>query len=423
MTTNTLIDSFGFHEEEKEKEQNTSPSSCAEVPSISDNPIFPKIKHIVLSGGGGTGFAYYGALRESHKDGFWNINEIETMHGVSCGSLFILVMAMLKHISWDDYDDYLIKRPWETVCGFSPDKLLNAYSNVGICGRETVEIMIAPILRAGDISLNITLQELYNFTNIDLHFYTTNLDTYKLVDLSYKTHPDWTVVDAIYCSCALPLLFRPNRINGEVYVDGGFLCNYPLQQCINQIENPDEIFGLNKTVHNKTKMNTETELASFSTISTEAQSFQYFTSGNETNDLLEPHKCNTVSEGSKEKQLPSTYSPTRRGSNRSSTNEPLNPSRTEEYKNITDYLLDIIAKTVKKLVIEPTPTKYTMDIYDTKTSVWELYEVLKTKETRAAKIQYGVQKWQEYKTTFQWKQSTSKNASHQKDGTDQTNCI
>ena len=288
----------------------------------------PKIHHLVLSGGGGIGFAYYGALRESHKDGFWNIDDIQTMHGISVGSIFITMIAMLKHISWDDLNDYAIKRPWETVFGFSPDKILKAYTNIGICGRETVEMVVAPILNAVDLPLNTTMQQFFDFTGFEMHYYTTNLDTYSLVDISYKTHPDWELVDAIYSSCALPLLFRPNRVNGEVYVDGGFLCNYPLQQCIAQVENPDEIFGLNK--------------------------------------------C---------------------GINMPSKKE------TKEYENIIDYLLDIIGKTVNKLVVEKHISKYTMEVPDNVTSVWEVYKTVKTRESRTAKIQYGVDSWQQYKQT------------------------
>jgi len=286
----------------------------------------PKIRHLVLSGGGGTGIAYYGALRESHKDGFWNINDIQSIHGVSCGAIFAFLMSMIKHIDWDAYDDYCIKRPWETVFGFSPDRLLKAYTNVGICGRETVELVVAPVLRSVDLSLNVTLREFYEFTGIETHYYTTNLNTYTLVDLSYKTHPEWTVVDCIYSSCALPLLFRPNRVGGEVYVDGGFLCNYPLQQCIDQVENPDEIFGMNK-IH--------------------------------APDVSDEPKI--------------------------------------EYENITNYLLDIIAKTVDKLILKPPSSKYTMEFVDTVTSVWEVYEALKTKESRAKKINQGAVEWQKYK--------------------------
>ena len=349
---------------------NNSDTSSSHTISDTNTDDIPKIKHIVLSGGGGTGFAFYGALRESNKDGFWNINDIQTLHGVSCGSIFIGVIALLNHISWEEYDDYCIKRPWETVCGFSAEKLLNAYENIGICGRETIEMIVGPVLRAVDLSLNITLQEFYDFTKIETHFYTTNLDKYKLVDVSYKTHPTWTLVDAIYSSCALPLLFRPNRVDGEVYVDGGFLCNYPLQQCIDQIGNPDEIFGLNKKGFPKKSPNP---------------------SGVEpSNDVLIKDKALLTEDDS----LRSPDITQNAG------------STTEEYKNITEYLLDILAKTVKKLIVEKTNSKYTMEICDTKTSVWGVYDVIKTKETRAAKIQYGAQIWKEYKTKIGFPKNT-----------------
>jgi predicted acylesterase/phospholipase RssA len=303
-------------------------------------PDRPKIRHLVLSGGGGTGFAYYGALRESHKDGFWNINEIESIHGVSGGSAFAFLMVMSKHISWDDLNDYCIKRPWETVFGFSANKILNAYSNVGICGREAIEMVVSPVLSAVDLPLNITMQEFYDFIGIEMHCYTTNLTTYKLIDVSYKTHPNWTLVDAIYSSCALPLLFRPNNINGEIYVDGGFLCNYPLQYCMEQVDNPDEIFGINKL-----------------------------------GIVSKPQNQTAISLGGSK-------------------------TETNDYGNIVDYLLDVIEKTVKKLVVEITQSKYTMEIHDTVTSAWEVYEAVKTKESRTAKIQYGVDTWKEYKNKF-----------------------
>jgi predicted acylesterase/phospholipase RssA len=323
-----------------------------EKDDLSPNDSPKKIRHIVLSGGGGTGFAYYGALRESHADGFWNIDDIQTMHGVSCGALFTFMMALLKQIGWTDYDDYCIKRPWETVFGFSPDRILKAYSNIGICDRETVKTVISPILRAVDLSLNVTMQEFYDFTGIEVHFYTTSLDTYKLVDISYKTHPDWEIVDAIYSSCALPLLFRPNQINGEVYMDGGLLCNYPLQQCIAQATDPDEIFGMNKI--GLTSSKSDVSMDSFC--------------GDYDRDESSPKK-----------------------------------DKTKEYTNIIDYLLDIIAKTAKQLMFETATSKYTMEIPDTITSVWEVYEVIKTKESRAAKIQYGVELWKDFRVKIGFK--------------------
>jgi predicted acylesterase/phospholipase RssA len=292
-----------------------------------------KIRHIVLSGGGGTGFAYYGALRESHKDGFWNIDNIQSVHGVSSGAIFIILISLLKHITWNDYDDFFIKRPWENVFNMTPDKIMNSYSNLGICDRESVENAIEPVLRAVDLPLNVTMQQFYEFTGIETHIYTTNLDTFTLVDVSYKTHPEWTVVDAIYSSCALPLLFRPNTINGEVYIDGASICNYPIKQCIDSGVSPDEIFGIRKT------------------------------------------SCTT----------------------NPSTNIQDYPDDKPRYGNIVEYLIDLIYKISKTNHAEKTIHKYTMEVEDEITSVWEFYKVIKTREGRSSKIQYGVDVWRAFK--------------------------
>ena len=56
-----------------------------------------------------------------------------------------------------------------------------------------------------------------------------------------------------------------------------------------------------------------------------------------------------------------------------------------------------VAKTIKKIVFEKTKSKYTMEIPDDVASAWQLYETVKTKESRSAKIQYGVESWQEFK--------------------------
>lgn len=285
-----------------------------------------KIRHLVLSGGGGTGFAFYGALRESHKDGFWNINDIQTMHGVSGGAIFIILIATLKHIDWSDFDDFCIKRPWETVFDFSTEKMLNAYTNVGIFDRYVCLDIISPVLKAVDLPTDVNLQQFYEFTGIELHFYTTNFNTYELVDVSYKTHPEWTLVDALYCSCALPLLFRPSIVDGVCYVDGGILCNYPLNQCLQVALDPDEILGMNK--------------------------------GSPV-ELVTPE------------------APT--------------------YANIMEYLADIILKTTRKISIQPIKIAYTLEFCDGITNALTVFNAIKTREARAAKIQMGVEVWNQFK--------------------------
>lgn len=217
---------------------------------MNDNP---KIKHLVLAGGGVCGFSIYGALKASHEDGFWNMANIESIYGTSVGAIFATIIS-LKY-DWQTVDDYLIKRPWQTVFKFDMYSIINSIQNRGIFTIKTIEEVFLPLFKGKDIDIGITMSGLYELTGIELHFYTTVLETFDLVDISYKTHPDWKVVDAVYCSCSLPIVFAPfvyvsnlPQCNSTWYFDGGMLCNYPIHQCLADHPNVDEILGLSQNV-------------------------------------------------------------------------------------------------------------------------------------------------------------------------------
>ena len=52
------------------------------------------IKHLVLSGGGVSGFTFYGILRETHRIGLWKLENIETMYGTSIGAVLSVMLAL-----------------------------------------------------------------------------------------------------------------------------------------------------------------------------------------------------------------------------------------------------------------------------------------------------------------------------------------
>jgi predicted acylesterase/phospholipase RssA len=206
----------------------------------------PLIKHLVLSGGGITGFSSYGVLRESHKSGFWDIKNIETIFCTSVGALFAVSISLIDSFSWDIYDDFYIKRPWHHLFDFSMHNILQSYDNMGIFKHAVVENIMKPIFNALDLSVDITLKEFYEFNHIDMHFITSEINMFKMVDLSHTTHPDWRVVDAMYCSCCLPVLFAPHIHENEIYMDGALFQNCPIQACLDHGAKPCEVLCVNK---------------------------------------------------------------------------------------------------------------------------------------------------------------------------------
>jgi predicted acylesterase/phospholipase RssA len=94
------------------------------------------------------------------------------------------------------------------------------------------------------LSLNITLKEFYEYSKIEFHLYTFEINKFETVDLSYKTHPDLSLMQAIFMSSALPGVFMPICIDNDCYMDGGVLANYPISYCLKDHNNPDETLGV-----------------------------------------------------------------------------------------------------------------------------------------------------------------------------------
>ena len=226
------------NEEKNEKEEKETP--------VENEKKKPHIKHIVLSGGGAVGLCQYGALRESNKRGLWSIENIESIYGLSVGCITALFISL--NFEWDVLDDYLIKRPWQNVINFNMNSLIQSFDSRGILDNKIIIEILHPLFRAKNIDINCTMKELYEITNIDLHMFVTELNSYQLIDICHTEFPDWKVVDAIYASCCLPLVFKPVLKDECCYVDGGFVKNYPIHECINSGKNSEEILGIYKNL-------------------------------------------------------------------------------------------------------------------------------------------------------------------------------
>ena len=199
-----------------------------------NNNNIPIIKHLVFSGGGPAGLLTYGPPKYLSKKGFWDISNIKSIYGCSIGAYMGVIISL--NYEWEWLDDYFIKRPWDKVVGLQALSFIEAFDNKGLLGDTFIVESLKPLLEAKDLSINITLQELYEYNHIDIHIYTTNLNTSLLdkVDISHTTHPTMSVIKALYMTSAYPFAFKPICEDDNCFIDGGLLNNYPLNDCISQ---------------------------------------------------------------------------------------------------------------------------------------------------------------------------------------------
>jgi len=200
------------------------------------------IKHLVISGGGPLGLRYLGALEKLEKVDVWKLENIISIYGTSIGSIIGAFICL--NYDWETLNKYIIDRPWQDAFKLTARQIFDSYYNKGLFDKKITEIIFKPLLEAKDLNINITLQQFYEFSKIDFHIFTFELNKFETVELSHKTHPDLSLLQALTMSSALPGIFMPTIIDNKCYIDGGVMCNYPLNHCLRDYNNKDEILGI-----------------------------------------------------------------------------------------------------------------------------------------------------------------------------------
>jgi len=215
------------------------------------------IKHLVLSGGGPSMFQYLSVIQHLDENKILDLNKIESIYGTSAGSIVGIVLC-LKY-DWETLNDYAIMRPWHELFHIKISNIFEAYRNRGIFSKKIVEKAFKPLFDAKDVRLDVTLKDFYEYSKIELHFFSFEINQFNTEDISYLTHPNLSLIDAVIMSSALPILIPPIIIDDKCYIDGGVAANYPLKYCIDSGKNEDEILGLTNQYDEQHKNHVDSE--------------------------------------------------------------------------------------------------------------------------------------------------------------------
>lgn len=158
---------------------------------------------VALSGGGARGFAHVGALMAIEEAGL----KPDIIAGVSAGS----VVAVL----------YASGMPLEAMPRLFDDKGFSDFASVSMGNGGLMNIdrfrrfIMQAISRYGSYK---NLEDL----RIPTYIGVTDLD--NGIPASFHTG---SIAERMTASCSIPIIFKPVKINGVNYVDGGVLRNHP----------------------------------------------------------------------------------------------------------------------------------------------------------------------------------------------------
>jgi len=188
-------------------------------------------KNLVFEGGGVKGVAYLGAMEVLEQKQI--LQKIERVGGTSAGAINALLFGLgytnkeIKQIIMSlDFESFL-----DDSFGVIRDTI-RLIKDFGWHKGDNFRNWIADIIEYKTGNPNATFADLKRNKDKgfrDLYFIGVNLSTGFATTFSYEDTPNFPIADAIRISMAIPLFFTAIKNNGDVFVDGGLLNNYPIK--------------------------------------------------------------------------------------------------------------------------------------------------------------------------------------------------
>lgn len=190
---------------------------------------------LIFGGGGIKCMAMVTALfslcEENIHSWFLFLSKIKTIRATSAGCLVGLLCAL--SVNYEEIDELVEKVDIANTLfpTFNSEWFVRMVwgHELGLLDSKNLESFYEKVLVLLGNSPNITFMELYAKTKVDLEFYACSVIKCTPVSFSYKTHPNLTVAKAMAASSCIPFLFTMVEINKERYIDGGVMCNVPVQ--------------------------------------------------------------------------------------------------------------------------------------------------------------------------------------------------
>jgi len=177
----------------------------------------PKIKKLILSGGGIKGIAICGAI-EKLDEQIKLLSTVKTIIGTSVSSYIAFFLAIglpirkirliFESINFSEFQEFDIK-------------LL--ISKFGLDEGNKFQSFIKATMITQNIDPNITFKQLQEISKYEIIIVGANITNSKPAYFSAKDTPDMQVCTAMRISGGYPLAFTPIELDGELYADGGLV--------------------------------------------------------------------------------------------------------------------------------------------------------------------------------------------------------
>jgi predicted acylesterase/phospholipase RssA len=243
------------------------------------------IRRIALGGGGAKGILHIGVLQEisTHQP----LDFPDGIYGSSVGSIIASCVAF--KVPLDGILEFT--KTYSSIESLVPPKieiqqLSKMFSGKGVYSMDVFEEKITHLFESNGVSIR---DKTLNDASMPLYIVSSNLTTGQPTIFSGAV----PVLDALKCSCSVPILFRPHQLYGNIYTDGDIF-----SPCIASLV-PDGTLTISLNKHGKCTI-TPSKLDSISPFeymsSVYAMSYRIFQKSQRSSTTFELHYPNLYSD-------------------------------------------------------------------------------------------------------------------------------
>jgi len=178
-------------------------------------------KILAFGGGGSRGILHTGAIKYFEESGL--LANVTDVYGCSIGSVYATAIALGLTSEQIIKMSYKFTSFSEIFFGkLSLERLGRNFEKKGLFEMDMLGEFLVKIFME-DSGIDLRTMKIKD-TKLSLHICSSNV-TKKCLTVFEGDVP---IIDAIKASCCLPLIFCPQNINGNMYIDGGYLSNMML---------------------------------------------------------------------------------------------------------------------------------------------------------------------------------------------------
>lgn len=264
------------------------------LPSLAFSQNDYPYKNLVMEGGGVRGLAYSGALEVLEQKNI--IKNVERVAGSSAGAIAGLMVSLgynshevdsiLQNLKIQEFND------GKDIFG----KIRRIKREYGVYKGDRFESWLAGLIYHKTGNANSTFLQLHqlHLQNNDFKdFYCTgtNISRQQLEILCWEKWPNMKLKTAVHISSCIPFYFKPvpvdregNEVslkdtlsNFDLYVDGGMLCNYPVNMFDSCLDGSNPLISENVIYNPETlglKLERDQQIKEFDSNKTEIAPYQ-----------------------------------------------------------------------------------------------------------------------------------------------------